>query len=1279
MNRPITILPPTKREQNTLRFMIIVGCSAIIYFMFLFLSIDKIGNKFLYILLCITLGYSLARIIYEWYHYWDISVPKVKPITKHYTVDVLTTYFPGEPYEMIENTLMAIKSINYPHTTILCDEANDSHLIEFCLKNDIHHVSRTNRIDAKAGNINNALRKIAKGEICVILDPDHVPSPAFLDHVLPYFEDKEIGFVQIVQAYNNIHESYVAKGSAQQTFQFYGPIMMCMNSYGTVNAIGANCTFRREAIDSIQGHAAGLAEDMHTAMRLHANGWKSVYVPKILARGLVPSSLTAYYKQQLKWARGTTDLLVHVYPKLFKHFNWRQRIHYGLIPLHYIIGFFYLINFLIPIIALSFSITPWKGNVLQFGLGLFPLIATVIIIRNYVQRWVMEEKERGFHAMGGLLQISTWWIFCLGCLYTVFGKKIPYLPTPKTGEDKTSWKILAPNVIMGVISLASIVYGLQKNLTPFSLFMAGFALLNAFFMFFTVYLGFHKSQQINAIKNNFSKKAYQTNLNVKIRLWRFRHTIYSLVRRTGLPLVILITAFSIFSINNQQYKKWDGVSTHAKPAHLSQYYLGIYSPLYNNGLSNGNEISKIERKLNIAFDISAYYIPWGDTYHFNNLKRALEQKTHTPIISWEPWSSDFSFSHTLKDYRENKYVFKHIIRGDFDTYIKQTAFAIKSYNNKVYLRFAHEFDNPFYPWSKTGSNSAEEFKKAWVHVWKIFKEVGVTNVRWVWNPWKSQAVASYYPGDSYVDFVGLTTLNYGAQADFDQLYIPYQKALKAQKINKPVILAEFGSLAETTNQTEWLSQAIESISEKYPEIKHLVFFNSAIDKNVPRQLNTSILNWQIKDYDRLRRTIWTTEIQDENCVAMDSTSIAITQHSTLDQEIAKNIKGIIYNKGINWYKNYYTLDNKTLRKDFSRIKSTGFNHIKYFGSSIYDHNVFKTAKQYDLSIDYGFWLAPIVDFRNTAEIEQLQLDVLNTVHRLKDQSSITSWHFSHDILSYYTQHYKIEKIQDKQQQYSDWVRDLMIKIKAADASRPIVVSLDLNQHTIKHTALLLSKSPPIDALAINIRNAKDSCYLSEFIHYANKHKIAFQLGAVPPEALQQISSLYQKHKSIYIANWQDRHESNSMDLNGLIDYNGAIKPELKQVQSFLNQQKYTPEDLDLTILQPAARLKVHFPYHYTAVFKTSKSPWSFEVPNKENGRVEWFLLKCDVYDNPLVMKSIGNKSKITITIPENYLNYRLILKYYSNNTVRTIVKPLNTEIKRMVSDNSAVSPKPIVH
>ena len=76
-------------------------------------------------------------------------------------------------------------------------------------------------------------------------------------------------------------------------------MMMTMNSYGTVNAIGANCVFRRKALDSIGGHSPGLSEDMHTAMQLFAKGWKSVYVPKVFTRGLVPSSLTSYYKQQL--------------------------------------------------------------------------------------------------------------------------------------------------------------------------------------------------------------------------------------------------------------------------------------------------------------------------------------------------------------------------------------------------------------------------------------------------------------------------------------------------------------------------------------------------------------------------------------------------------------------------------------------------------------------------------------------------------------------------------------------------------------------------------------------------------------------------------------------------------------------------------------------------------------------------------------------------------------------------------------------------------------------
>ena len=77
--------------------------------------------------------------------------------------------------------------------------------MDFCLENDIRHITRDSLQDAKAGNINNAL-KFATGEFCFILDPDHVPHPDLLDKIIPQFNDPEIGFIQIVQGYYLLFE-----------------------------------------------------------------------------------------------------------------------------------------------------------------------------------------------------------------------------------------------------------------------------------------------------------------------------------------------------------------------------------------------------------------------------------------------------------------------------------------------------------------------------------------------------------------------------------------------------------------------------------------------------------------------------------------------------------------------------------------------------------------------------------------------------------------------------------------------------------------------------------------------------------------------------------------------------------------------------------------------------------------------------------------------------------------------------------------------------------------
>ena len=562
----ISITPPSKKDLITLRVMIFIGCVAIVFFLYRVLDSSVRGYAPLYWMLMVTFLFTCLKLLYEWCHYLHITVPKPPPLTRNFTVDIFTTFCPGEPYDMIIETLKAVKAITYPHETYLCDEANDPFLKEVCDQLGVHHITRTDKTNAKAGNINNALKQ-STGEICVVLDPDHVPLPDFLDPIIPHFAHPEIGYVQVVQAYKNASENLIAMGAAQQTYQFYGPIMMTMNKYGTVLAIGANCTFRRTALDSIRGHAAGLAEDLHTAMQLHAKGWKSVYVPEVLARGLVPTTLSAYYKQQLKWARGVFDLLVTAYPKLFSQFTWRQKLHYGVLPMHYMSGVIYLINFLIPVIALCFGASPMHMDISEFGLVVSPMIASIVLIRHYVQWWVMEEEERGFHVVGGLLLIGTWWIFILGLVFTITGKKVPYVPTPKDGNEANNWPLNVPNLIVLGISAAAIAYGLLTDWNPYNLAMAGFAGLNCFSMCFTIAAS--RQQQFRRLRASHPwLDAIMGHVKlVKGGLWILRHNLYTGLRSTALQVTLLLLGLWIYSAmfkfleNEPEFVKFAGHKT----------------------------------------------------------------------------------------------------------------------------------------------------------------------------------------------------------------------------------------------------------------------------------------------------------------------------------------------------------------------------------------------------------------------------------------------------------------------------------------------------------------------------------------------------------------------------------------------------------------------------------------------------------------------------------------------------------------------------------------------
>ncbi|MGE7776504.1 glycosyltransferase family 2 protein [Chitinophaga sp. NPDC101104] len=1230
---PVT--PPSKREMFTLRLMLLLGTASIGMLLIVLFRRTQIGYAPLYWVLMAGITFNCLAILHEWYHYAAIRVPRV-PEPKHpFTVDVLTTYFPGEPYEMIVETLTAIRAMRYPHTAWLCDEANDPYLREVCDRLGVRHVTRTVRKDAKAGNINNALQ-YATGELCVVLDPDHVPSPDFLDAVVHHFNDPAIGFVQIVQAYSNLGDSIIAKGAAQQTFQFYGPIMSTMNSYGTVLAIGANCTFRRAALDSIGGHAAGLAEDMHTAMHLHAKGWKSVYVPIVLTRGLVPNTLSAYYSQQLKWARGTFELLVTSYPKLFRQFTLLQKIHYGTIPLHYLAGVVFLINFLVPVIALVTGHIPFRADLVEFSLYAFPAIASILLIRHYVQRWVMEEKERGFHIVGGLLFIGTWWIYLLGLVYTIARKKVPYLPTPKDDSGPDDWRLNIPNIAILVISLAAIVYGLNYDWNPYSLFMAGIAGVNCLIMIFNIIASL-PLRKIPA-KYGWIKTMLIVPLLLKRQFWVFRHLhLYSGIRKLGLPLLLATIGLSWYFTSEY---------THAPEVRLTPRHDVFYSGVYN---PPGQGMPRMQ--------ITSLYIAWGNgpEHLLPDSLAAVYNGGSIPMITWEPWRSKFGLS--IDGLKDEQKIMSLIPTGIFDSYLERFADQVKALDRPLFLRFAHEPDNPAYPWSPSGGNTPEDFRTAWRYVHTLFLRRGAVNAIWVWNPWNAAHAASYFPGKAYVDWLGVTVLNYGPAHggkgwhSFESLYQPFD-SLPLFRSGLPVMVAEMGSLPDAGNQEGWFRDAFRAIGTRFPNIHAQVFFNTAHDTNVPNGDTAKFLDWTIRQPGLLMTVLNASPRLPAPLVQVPP---IVTPASETElparYKLPDDIRGLIYQKGDSWFRNRYALTRREAARDMQQMQQLGVNTIRRYGPGVYDRNVLAEAASHGIRIHYGFWLPNVNDMdKDSAALARMGESIIKAIVRRRNDTAITAWHLGNNAWQRLArQHYKPALLY-QQQRYLRWMEQLAAAIKAADPSRPVTTDVIFNPGVAPELAWLRQQLPAVDAFGLEATG--DTSGLSTLLAgnvpcFISKIPVATYAKLPPAPA--------------FLTTLQDQETRDFVSFDGLTDHNGRKKPEWHLLAKLWNQAPAPPPLPGVKILRPSRTVLPGSQLTYN-VLLSAGGGWRLPEPGKDRLRYEWYLVQTDHYGYPFQLQRVGEGPLLTLTIPSEPMHYRLYLVATRNGSVTTDYSPLNTPL-----------------
>ncbi|GAA3371840.1 cellulose synthase catalytic subunit [Streptomyces sannanensis] len=249
-------------------------------------------------------------------------------------VAFLTSFVPGkEPLEMVTKTLEAAVKIRHRglmHVWLL-DEGDDPEVKKVCERLGVHHFSRKgvpewnqakgpHRAKTKHGNYNAWLQ--AHGgdyDFFASVDTDHVPLPNYLERMLGYFRDPNVGFVIGPQVYGN-YDTFVTKAAESQQFLFHALIQRAGNRYGAPMFVGTSNAVRIKAIKQIGGLYDSITEDMATGFEMHrarnpetGRKWRSVYTPDVLAVGEGPSAWTDFFTQQLRWSRGTYETILKQY------------------------------------------------------------------------------------------------------------------------------------------------------------------------------------------------------------------------------------------------------------------------------------------------------------------------------------------------------------------------------------------------------------------------------------------------------------------------------------------------------------------------------------------------------------------------------------------------------------------------------------------------------------------------------------------------------------------------------------------------------------------------------------------------------------------------------------------------------------------------------------------------------------------------------------------------------------------------------------------------------
>jgi cellulose synthase (UDP-forming) len=440
---------------------VFVALGVTVFYMIFLLNPAYRGDTWVWILVLFAEGITIVNALAMW---WTILVytphpdpPEVYAWRRRLTtgdlqpsIDVFITVY-GEPLEIVLVTIRAVRDMRVQHLTWVLDDGDSDELQTACAAEGVGYLRRKEHLHAKAGNINAALWR-TRGEFVVIFDADHIPSPDFLLRALPHMQDSQVAWVQTPQAFPSAR-GLVAKGAAESQRIFYELVLPGRNYFNAVFCVGTNVIFRRVALEQIHGmHTASNSEDIWTSIELHRRGWRSFFIPEVLARGLAPDSLLPFFKQQFRWAYGAFEVMLR--GGLFRRrgLTVDQRLQYLLAGVNYLLSIAALILMCLPAAYLLFGLSPIRTDTSTWLIHYAPFYLLIMLVTVL--------QLGGFKPSAIVTSIAAAPVHAKAFVMALFKRKVRWTVTNSGPAGLPGVELVLPHIALLLLNAVAVAVGI---------------------------------------------------------------------------------------------------------------------------------------------------------------------------------------------------------------------------------------------------------------------------------------------------------------------------------------------------------------------------------------------------------------------------------------------------------------------------------------------------------------------------------------------------------------------------------------------------------------------------------------------------------------------------------------------------------------------------------------------------------------------------------------------------------------------------------------------------